>query len=210
MDRDSRIRPVFWTCVILVLAAGLPVAAAAPALAAYFPMTPGTVWTYMTNTNGEVRAQIGATMQLGNAECRIIEMIVNGAITQRECYRVTADGVYAYQRSYAAGTLVLEPPQRMLAAPVTVGKTWQWVGRVGEHDVVMDYTWARRETTAVPAGRFSTMQLYFEGNIAPQVRIQSWRWFAPGVGMVKEDSTLVQGPQSVRIYAELVRMTRGR
>jgi len=210
MDRDSWIRSVVWTCVILVLAAGLPVAAAAPALAAYFPMTPGTVWTYMTNTNGEVRAQIGSKVQLGNAECRIIEMIVNGAITQRECYRVTADGVYAYQRSYAAGTLVLEPPQRMLAAPVAVGKTWQWAGRVGEHDVVMDYTWARRETTAVPAGRFSTMQLYFEGNIAPQARIQSWRWFAPGVGMVKEDSTLVQGPQSIRIYAELVRMTRGR
>jgi hypothetical protein len=135
---------------------------------------------------------------------------VNGAVTQRECYRVTAEGVYAYQRSYASGTLTLEPPQRMLAAPVSVGKTWQWSGRVGEHEVVMDYAWARREAIKVPAGRFDAMQLYFEGNVGPQVRIQSWRWFAPGVGMVKEDSTLVQGPQSIRIYAELVRMTRGR
>jgi hypothetical protein len=62
----------------------------------------------------------------------------------------------------------------------------------------------------MPAGQFTAMQLYFEGNIGPHARIQSWRWFAPGVGMVKEDSTLVEGQQTVRVYAELVRMTGGR
>jgi hypothetical protein len=210
MDSLRHVRAIVWTAALLVLAAGLLPAAAASSLAAYFPMAPGTVWTYATNTSGEIRAQVGSTLRVAGIECRMIEMVVNGEVAQRECYRVTADGVYAYQRSYAAGTVVLEPPQRMLASPVTVGKKWQWAGRVGEHDVAMDYTWARREVAVVPAGRFDAMQLYFEGNIGPQVRIQSWRWFAPGVGMVKEDSTLTQGPQSLRIYAELVRVTRGR
>jgi hypothetical protein len=54
------------------------------------------------------------------------------------------------------------------------------------------------------------MQLYFEGNPAPHVRIQSWRWFAPGVGLVKEDTTLQQGGQSTRNYAELTQVIMGK
>ena len=54
------------------------------------------------------------------------------------------------------------------------------------------------------------MQLYFEGNLGPQVRIQSWRWFAPGVGMVKEDTTLMQDGQTRRVYAELVQVIMGK
>jgi hypothetical protein len=195
---------------LLAIAAARTAGAESIPLASYFPMVAGTVWTFMTNTSGEILMRVGETVRVGSVDCRIIETVVAGNTTQRECYRVVPDGVYAHYRTYAAGSIQLEPPQRMLAAPVTVGKVWQWAGRVGEQDVIFHYTWARRETTTVPAGQFAAMQLYFEGNVGPQARIQSWRWFAPGVGMVKEDSTLVQGPQSIRIYAELVRMTRGR
>lgn len=205
-----RAATVIWTLVGLVLVISQVLVAAGGPIDAYFPLTPGTVWTYRTNTSGEVIMRVGPAVRLGAVECRIIDTVVGGTTTQRECYRVTADGVYAHQRSYAAGSMQLEPPQRMLATPMAVGQVWQWIGRIGEQEVVFNYTWARRETTVVPAGQFTAMQLYFEGNIGPQVRIQSWRWFAPGVGMVKEDSTLVQGQQTVRVYAELVRMTGGR
>jgi hypothetical protein len=50
------------------------------------------------------------------------------------------------------------------------------------------------------------MQLYFVGQLGDGVRIQSWRWFAPKIGMVKEDSVVTQGTQTIRIYAELVRV----
>ncbi|MBI3998579.1 MAG: hypothetical protein HY355_06055 [Armatimonadetes bacterium] len=186
------------------------VSAADLSVAAYFPMTPGTVWTYRTNTSGEVQMRVGPWARVGGYDCRIIETIVSGSTTQRECYRVAADGVYAHQRTYADGNLLLEPPQRVLAAPVVVGQVWQWIGRAGDQQVTFQYTWARREMTAVPAGQYEAMQLYFEGNIGPQVRIQSWRWFARGVGMVKEDSMLAQGQQMIRVYAELVSVTTGR
>jgi hypothetical protein len=193
----------------LLLAAGRADAANAT-IAAYFPMAPGTVWTYRTNTSGEISMRVGPTARVGAHECRMIDTIVGGSTTQQECYRVAADGVYAHRRSYAQGSVILTPPQRMLATPIAVGQIWQWNGRIDDQPITMNFTWARRETTSVPAGTYDAMQLYFEGQLGPDVRIQSWRWFAPRVGMVKEDSIVAQGAQTLRIYAELVRMTTGR
>lgn len=184
--------------------------AGAPALAAYFPMVPGTVWTFRTNTHGEIVMRVGSTSRVGAHECRIIETVIAGNTTQRECYRVAADGVYAHQRSYPAATIDLTPPQRMLAAPIAVGQAWRWNGRIDSQPIAMHFTWARREKTTVPAGNYEAMQLYLEGHLGGGVRIQSWRWFASTVGMVKEDSIVTQSSQTIRIYAELVSVTPGK
>ncbi len=197
-----------WAIAGLLLAAGQARGAESP-IAAYFPMAPGTVWTFRTNTHGEITMRVGSSARVGAHECRIIETVIAGNTTQRECYRVTADGVYAHQRSYPAATVDLTPPQRMLAAPIAVGAVWRWSGRIDNQPINMNFTWARKETTTVPAGTYQAMQLYLEGQLGGGVRIQSWRWFAPGVGMVKEDSIVTQGSQTIRIYAELVRMTAG-
>jgi hypothetical protein len=184
--------------------------AAPVSLAAYFPLAPGATWTYRTHADGEVTMRVAGTQTVGGQVCRIVETVINGFVTQAECYRVVADGVYAYQRSYPSGTLVLTPPQPMLTAPVAVGRVWRWAGRIGEQQVTLDYTWARRESVATPAGTFDAMQLYSAGILAPDIQIQSWRWFARGTGMVKEDSTLTQGTAARRVYAELIRMTPGK
>ena len=203
-------RAAVWIVAVLVLAAGPVRVAAEPSLAAYFPMAPGTVWTFRTNTSGEIVMRVGAMVRVGAANCRLIETVVEGTTTKQECYRVEKDGVYALQRSYSSGALLLTPPQRVLAAPVAVGERWQWNGRIGEQTVVFNYTWARAEKAVTPAGTFSTMQLYFQGDLGPEVRVESWRWFAPGVGMVKEDTTLRQGVQTLRIYAELIKVAMGK
>ncbi|MDR7522955.1 MAG: hypothetical protein QN168_10860 [Armatimonadota bacterium] len=190
-----------------VLLAGQVALATPAAVATYFPLAEGILWVYRTNA-GEVVIRVGRTMPVGGHVCRAIETVVGGTARQVECYRVGPDGVYAHQRSYAAGTVVLDPPQRVLAAPVRAGNRWEWTGRMGDQGVVIHYTWARRETVAVPAGTYEAMQLYFTGVLGQDTRVQSWRWYAPGVGMIKEDSLISRGPQSLRTYAELVRMTR--
>jgi hypothetical protein len=190
----------------------LPVAvagAAPPDAEAYFPMRPGTVWVYRT-TGREITMRVAGSMEVGASQCRMIETVIDGSVTQAECIRVTGDGVYVHLRSYAAGSVALDPPQRLLAFPAVVGRKWQWAGRIGERSVVFDYTWARRETTVTPAGRFDALQLYFAGMPDAQIQVQSWRWYARGAGMVKEDTVLMQGTQTVRVYAELVRMVPGK
>ncbi len=203
-------RAVIWIVAVLVLAAGPVRVAAEPSLAAYFPMAPGTVWTFRTNTSGEIVMRVGAAVRVAAYDCRLIETVVESTTTQQECYRVDKDGVYALQRSYSSGTVLLTPPQRVLASPVAVGERWQWNGRIGEQTVVFDYTWARAEKVVTPAGTLPAMQLYFKANLGPEVQVQSWRWFTPGIGMVKEDTTLRQGPTPLRIYAELIKVTMGK
>ncbi|OFX29058.1 MAG: hypothetical protein A2Z07_07470 [Armatimonadetes bacterium RBG_16_67_12] len=183
--------------------------AAPPEAAAYFPMSPGTVWVYRT-TGREITMRAAGSVRVGASQCRMIETVIDGTVTQSECIRVAGDGVYVHLRSYAAGSVALDPPQRLLAFPVVVGRKWQWTGRIGERSVVFDYAWARRETTVTPAGTFDAMQLYFAGAPDAQTHVQSWRWYARGVGMVKEDTVLAQGNQTVRVYAELVRMVPGK
>lgn len=195
--------PVTAALAVLVLATA---SAAAAGPDAYFPMTTGASWTYRTADGPMMVMRVGAESNVGGQRCRLLETVIDGAVTKAECYAAAADGVYVYQRRYPAGAVVLEPPQRVMAAPVRVGLRWEWHGRFGDQAVVLQYTWARRESVVVPAGTFDGMQLYFAGALGPGTQIQSWRWFARGVGMVKEDSLVRQGGQTLRVYAELVRL----
>jgi hypothetical protein len=191
----------------IVANAATSVTAAPAGLAAYFPLTPGIVWFYRSSVGAEVTRRVGHAETVAGQACRYIETLVNGSVSQAECYRVTADGVYVVRRASPQGSVLLVPPQRLLAAPVAVGQKWEWAGTVGGRSLAFAYQWARRESTVTPAGTFNAMQLYFIGQPGPSAEIQSWRWFARGVGLVKEDTLLVQGARQQRGYLELVRMT---
>jgi hypothetical protein len=74
----------------------------------------------------------------------------------------------------------------------------------------MDFTWAREEPVTTPAGTFRAMLLYFATAPGSEMQLQTWRWFASGVGMVKEDTVIGQGGTTRRVYAELIKVVKGR
>jgi len=91
-----------------------------------------------------------------------------------------------------------------------VGHGWVWEGKAGEAPARVALQWARAEQVTVPAGTYATVQLYLEGSVG-QERVQSWRWFAPGAGMVKEDSVAqASDGRAIRVYAELREFRPGR
>jgi hypothetical protein len=165
---------------------------------------------YRSGSGTEVLRRVGSAVKAGGQECRLIETVAGGGVTQSECYQVTTAGVYVVHRVGPGGSVVLTPPQPLMLAPVVVGRTWQWISTLGDRTVTFDYQWARRETVVTPAGRFDAIQLYFMGEPAPGARIQSWRWFARGVGLVKEDTIVNQGSQQQRGFLELMRVMTGR
>src|SRR3972149_5446314 len=97
--------------------------------------------------------------------------------------------------------------------PLVPGTVWIYRTNIGQ-DLIMTagrggpvgglaLRGAGAEQVTVPAGTYATVQLYLEGSVA-QERVQSWRWFAPGVGMVKEDSGAQgSGGRGIRDSAEL-------
>ncbi len=196
-------------CLLALLAVSAAAAPAAPP-ADYFPLIPGTVWIYRTNVGRNLLLTVGGVGQVGGVDCRVLEGIVEGNLVQRECFRRDGGTVYAYVRAYAQGNVVLTPPQPMLLLPPKVGQAWTWEGKAGEVPAGMTFQWARTEPVTVPAGSYATAQLYLEGSVGPE-RVQSWRWFAPGVGMVKEDSVAqTSDGRAIRIYAELREFRPGR
>jgi hypothetical protein len=196
--------------LILAVVGGGFVSAAPAAPGVYFPVAPGWVWTYRTHGGPDVIMRVSGRQTVEGHVCQIIETLVNGFVTQAECYRITADGVYAHQRSYPAGTVVLTPPQPVMTAPVEAGRVWRWNGRLANQDIAMDFTWAREERVTTPAGTFKTMQLYFATVSGSDMQLQTWRWFATGIGMVKEDTVIGQGGVTRRVYAELVKVVKGK
>jgi hypothetical protein len=196
--------------MLMALVATSVGAAAPPAhLAAYFPMTPGWIWLYNTNDMGRIAIRVGDKQRLGSQDCRVFETVVGQNVVQAECHSVTSDGVYTHQRvSATQGGMVLTPPQRILAAPVAVGQTWQWQGKIGDQGVVFEYSWARRELVKTGIGSFNAMQVFMTATPGPGVLLQSWRWFAPNVGMVKEDTVVTQGGRQQRHYVELFKIIK--
>lgn len=196
--------------VLMALAATHAAAAAAPVhLSAYFPMTPGWIWVYNTNDMGRIAIRVGDRQRLGDQDCRVFETVVGQNVVQAECHSITSEGVYTHQRvSATKGGLVLTPPQRILAAPVAVGQAWQWQGKIGDQGVVFEYSWARHDVVKTGIGSFNTMQLFMTATPGPGVLLQSWRWFAPNVGLVKEDTVVTQGGRQQRHYVELIKIIK--
>jgi len=95
------------------------------------------------------------------------------------------------------------PPQTMIAAPLKKDAAWDFDGQAGELKVQQHYDVVGEETIDVPAGKFRTFHIHGEQTTPNRMIIE--RWFAPGVGIVKDVTTMrdAKGDLLQRISLEL-------
>jgi hypothetical protein len=102
------------------------------------------------------------------------------------------------------GELVkFSPPQTMIAAPLKKGASWNFDGHAGELKVQQHYDVAGEEKIELPAGKFQAFRIHGEQTTPNRMTID--RWFAPGVGIVKDVTTMqdAKGDLLQRISLEL-------
>jgi hypothetical protein len=102
------------------------------------------------------------------------------------------------------GELVkFSPPQRMIAVPLKKGAAWNFDGQAGELKVQQHYDVLGEEKIDVPAGEFQTFHIHGEQTTPNRMTID--RWFAPGIGIVKDVTTMqgANGDLLQRISLEL-------
>src|SRR6201993_567715 len=187
------------------------------------PTAPGTTWRYnMTeeigkglnvrnlkaDADGKIRLpvlyRLEGTEDLDGKDLLKLEMHRAGTITNTDLLTVNEQGITCWARMNLDGELVkFNPPQTMIGFPQKKGAGWNFTGQAGELKVQQHYDVVGEERIDVPAGKFQAFQIHGEQTTPNRMTID--RWFAPGVGIVKDVTTMegAKGDLLQRISLEL-------
>jgi hypothetical protein len=204
---------------VAVYCFGLSSVFAAPVI----PTAPGTTWRYnMTeeigkglnlpnvkaDADGKIRIpvlyRLEGTEDVDGKDLLKFEMHRAGTITNTDLLTVDEHGITCWARVNLDGELVkFSPPQTMIAAPLKKGAAWNFDGDAGELKVQQSYNVLGEEKIDVPAGKFQAFRIHGEQTTPNRIIID--RWFAPGVGIVKDVTTMqgAKGDLLQRISLEL-------
>ena len=188
------------------------------------PTAVGTSWRYnMTEEvgkglnvpstkpdgDGKIRLpvvyRIDGTENIDGKDLFKFEMHRGSAITNTDLLSVNDQGIICWARINLDGELVkLNPPQTMIAAPLKKGARWDFNGQAGELKVHQHYDVLGEEDVKVAAGEFHAFHIRGEQTSPSSMTID--RWFATGIGIVKDVTTMnaAKGDLLQRISLELV------
>jgi len=141
---------------------------------------------------------------LDGKELLKFEMHRAGAVTNTDLVTVDDHGITCWARTNLDGELIkFNPPQTMVAAPLKQGATWNFDGQAGDLKVQQQYDVTGEEDIEVPAGEFHAFHIRGEQSSPSRMTID--RWFVPGVGIVKDVTTMraTDGDLLERISLEL-------
>jgi len=187
------------------------------------PIAPGTTWRYnmteeigkgldlsnvKTDADSKIRLpvlyRLEGTEEVDGKDLLKFEMHRAGTITNTDLLTVDEHGIICWARVNLDGELIkFTPPQTMIAAPLKKGAAWNFDGRAGELKVQQHYEVLGEEKIDVPAGKFQVFRIHGEQTTPNRMTID--RWFAPGVGIVKDITTMqdAKGDLLQRISLEL-------
>jgi hypothetical protein len=171
------------------------------------PTADGTTWLYdLTEEAGEEFAfapntagpdgkihrvtayRIHGTQQASGKNLLRFEMHRDGIVTNTDLMTVDERGIFCAGRINEYGELTpLEPPQSIVTAPLRTGAQWDFDGKMGEFAAHQHYDVIGEEDVDVPAGKFRAFHIHCEQTRPMLMTID--RWFADGVGIVKDITT---------------------
>ena len=119
------------------------------------------------------------------------ETRMEGTLWLTEWLRQTANGLVLGKTndSEQGFEVLMEPPQKMLSPTLKTGESWDW--KAPDASVVMQIKVVGPADLTVPAGAFHTTELSHIATFETEgatVTIHQTRWFASGVGYVKQDT----------------------
>ena len=202
--------------VLLVSASSLP--------AALIPIETGMSWSYRLtqelgdgvrlpgaaeNDDGSLHSdvlyRIEGTENLNGVKVLKAEMHRDGLVTNTDLITVDDHGIHCLARLGPDGERVeLNPPQTIVAGPLTSDLAWDFDGRAGPTDVHQHYVVVGQEDIKVPAGYFrGAFHIHGEQTAPDAMTIE--RWFVPRTGIIKDVTTMrnKEGDILQRIELEL-------
>ena len=202
--------PIICVCLALAaLAIAAPpiapvVAAPAPSL---FPLVVGATWVRKNDDGSEATSRVTGSKTVGTRQCVVIERkaVERGRErTERTCYVATAAEVLVVEFTNQRGELSLSnPPRPVLKLPPRVGQAWSWSPADSAFDLKITSKWVGEESIKVTAGTFKAWKLQTV-TTGEETEITSFTWYAPGVGVVRNDRKGHRGDRQISGWTELI------
>lgn len=186
-----------------ILALALAVAAlqdpAPPA--PFLQLKEGAVWTYATGDK-EGKVKVTGREKIGDVETFVLTTEIGGASTEKEFVVVDAAGIKMLRLTSGGNTSDFATPFVRLKLPPAAGEKWEWKGDIGKEKAVVSYANEGEEEITVPAGKYKAWKVTAVMEIAG-VKHTGVNWFAPGVGLVRQQSEFESGGKKHKSVIEL-------
>ncbi|HEX8280479.1 MAG TPA: hypothetical protein VF551_03810, partial [Chthoniobacterales bacterium] len=177
--------------VALLCCAAMAAAARAESI---IPLVQGAVWEYRISSSGtepqpkNVTVRVAGPEELNGLELIKLETLDDDAVAKTELVQTDARGLLCHARSWKdARDIAFDPPQTLAPPRLRVGEKWTLDDSVAGNDVHEEFTVEAQEEVIVPAGTFQAFRLRCEQGWPLSLTIE--RWYAPGVGLVKDHTT---------------------
>jgi hypothetical protein len=177
------------------------------------PLTVGSSWTWQTNYNdmtARVVRQSTFTAPNGGGPlpCVVVETTQGESsekVVQTEYFTLVDHQWEVLKRVYPGEDAVLTPPEVILKSPVVTGEHWTWDGQTASGQAHLNFEVMRAERIKVPALKLPVIcqKVIMKGTDEHGSTITVTRWYAPGIGLAKEDSQMTRSQQSIYVHGLL-------
>jgi len=153
---------------------------------AVFPVTAGSEWVFR-DTTGETSIRVAAREPFAGIDCYRVDW--TGVVPfQSEYWQVKGDGIYVVGRRVMGRVSRFATPYLLLRHKLIAGDSWDASVSSESFSETLKFTVGGDEEVATPAGRFRATPVTVRGKA-----IVYRRWYAKGVGLVREETLLPDG-----------------
>jgi hypothetical protein len=148
----------------------------------YFPTKVGATWIYDCGGTEYKRTVTQVRPEAGGAIVVTVENVPRAEDEPAEVVEVSGAGLVRL----VDGSCSLDPVWPIFKHPPKIGETWTWQSVEGQFQLVFTHTTRKPERVCVPAGSFWAVPVE-EAVVVWDSRQVTTCWYAPGVGLVRED-----------------------
>jgi hypothetical protein len=172
-----------------------------PEGAEYFPLEPGTSWTYRSG-GAEALVNVSRMEKYNEKQCVVTETVSALKIVQRQWLHVTDEGIYIMKNWNPRAVEEYSKPFPRAKFPFKKDQSWTWFGKMAGKDVSYSFQVKGEKTVQVPAGKFTGLEIVTIVKVNRELTTIK-EVFAPGVGLVYLERELPNRRQKQKI--ELVK-----
>lgn len=184
----------------------------AKAAANYLPLEIGNRWNYsLVAGTAKMTAEFKVSEKtvVDGVDVMVFDGYINGMNQQKEYYQIKPEGVFTIRRKMGVYNFRFTPQQIFLKYPVTIGDSWEQEFLTSDEEKKislnskMKCTYFAFEKLSVPAGVFNVVKLQIDLETSDGSKVEGFRYFADGIGIIKEDMTISAKGKSVSVVSVL-------